>query len=116
MNAVVVITMIKKIFLAIYLLSPAFVFAAQPTIEFRTNLDKNKVFDIIDVLSQYLFGLLVAVTVFFVLYAAWLYLNSGGETEGTTAARSYLIYAAVAIAVGLFARALPAIVDSIIPR
>ena len=110
--------MIQKLFsrsLVFLLTLPALAAAAPPTLTFRDNIDKNKVFDIIDVLSQYLFALLVAVTVFFVLYAAWLYLSSGGEAEATTKARSYLIYAAIAIAVGLFARALPAIVDSIIP-
>ena len=100
-----------------FLLSvPTFAFAAAPNIRLRENLDKNSVFDIIDQLSQYLFALLVAITVFFVLYAAWLYLSSGGEAEETKKARDYLIFAAVAVAVGLFARSLPYIVDSILPK
>ncbi len=109
--------MIKKLYFSILSLAlPTLAAAAPPNLQFRDNIDKDQVFNIIDTLSQYLFALLVAVTVFFVLYAAWLYLSSGGEAEATTQARNYLIYAAIAIAVGLFARALPSIVDSLIPR
>ena len=82
---------------------------------FRTNLDKNSVFRIINEVADYLLLFLVAVSVFFILWAAWLYLSSGGEEGKTGAAKGYLVYAAIAIAVGLLAKAIPAIVASIIP-
>lgn len=68
---------------------------------------------IIETISNYLLAILIAISVFFILWAAWLYLSSGGEEKATGAAKGYLIYAAIAIAVALFARALPDLVNSI---
>lgn len=68
---------------------------------------------VIKTISNYLLAILIAVSVFFILWAAYLYLRSGGEEKATGAAKGYLIYAAVAIAVALFARALPSLVNSI---
>jgi len=83
--------------------------------QFRTGITISNLSSKIDTIANYLLGLLIAVSVFFVLYAAYLYLSSGGGEKETTSARNYLIYAAVAIAVGLFAKAIPGIVDSILP-
>lgn len=58
---------------------------------------------------QVLFFLAAA---FFVLYAAFLYLTSGGDQEKVGIAKNYILYAAVAVAVALLATAVGPIVRS----
>ncbi len=63
---------------------------------------------------NFVFALLLAVSVLFFLYAAWLYLSSGGGEKETTSAKNYLIYGAIGIAVALFAKAIPNFVSQLI--
>ena len=49
-------------------------------------------------------GLLISISVAFVIYAAYLFLASGGSEEDVKKARKILVYVAVAVAVGLFAK------------
>lgn len=109
--------MIKKITTALVLFSIASPLLAlagpfNPQGEFSPITTVN-VFEILKTLFFYLFDILLAVSVFFFLYAAWLYLQSGGG-EDTTKARNYLIYGAIGIAIALFSYAIPGIVDSIL--
>jgi len=55
------------------------------------------------------------VSVIMVLYAAFMYVTAGDDTEKTSTARRTLTYAAVGIAVALISTALPDIVGSIFP-
>ena len=108
--------MIKKFLtpgLLVALLLPMLVFAA-PTLKPRDSLTIDNVVNTIDNIANALFTIFVAVTVFFVLYAAYLYLKSGGEPEETGEARNYLIFAAVGVAVAIFARVLPGLVESLL--
>jgi len=52
----------------------------------------------------------------FVLYAGFLYLTAGGDTEKVQKANHQLIYAVVAIIVGILAFGLPALVDAFLRR
>jgi magnesium-transporting ATPase (P-type) len=58
------------------------------------------------------YGLLV-LTVVFVLIAAFRYLTSAGDPEKVKAAGHTILYACVAVAVALIARAVPAFVASV---
>ena len=83
---------------------------AQPTL---TTGVINSYVGIVNILARaasWLLGLLLALAVVFLVYAGWLYLNSGGEEEGVSAAKQYIIYAVVAIIVGVLAKALVALV------
>ena len=60
----------------------------------------------------YMFAILIVLSVIFVLYAAYLYLTSGGDAEKVTKATKTLTFTAVAIVVALVARAFPFIVGS----
>lgn len=62
----------------------------------------------------YLFALLIIVAVIFVVVAAFKYLTAAGDPEKVKGANHQLIYAAIAIAVALIARAVPLIVGSFI--
>lgn len=54
--------------------------------------------------------ILLLVSPLLILYAAWLYMTSGGDTKQTTLAREILIFALVAIFVALLAYAVPIMV------
>jgi magnesium-transporting ATPase (P-type) len=69
---------------------------------------------IICVLINWAFWLLLVLTIVFVIWAAFLYLTAAGDPEKVKAAGHTLLYAAVAIIVGLIAKGLPLIVSSLI--
>lgn len=68
--------------------------------------------DYINQASGWLFGILLALAVVFLIYAAFLYLTSGGDEEKTKAAKNYIIYAVVALAVGFLATGIVILVGS----
>ncbi len=70
------------------------------------------VIDYINQASSWLFGILLVVVVTFLIYAAFLYLTSGGDEEKTKKAKSYIIYAVVALAVGILAAGIVTLVGS----
>ena len=63
---------------------------------------------------NYMFLGLLLLGVLFVLLAAYRYLTAAGDPENVTKANRTLIYAAVAIAVSLFARALPVLIGNFV--
>jgi hypothetical protein len=58
----------------------------------------------------WMFYFLIALAVVFVVIAAYRYLTSGGNPEKTSTAGKTIMYAAIAVAVALLARAIPLIV------
>lgn len=48
----------------------------------------------------------------FVFYAAYLYLTAGGDTERVKRAQKQLMYAVIAIVIGLMAQGLPALIKA----
>lgn len=65
-------------------------------------------------LFSYVFMALLLAAVAFVLLAAYRYLTAAGDPAKITTANKTLIFAAVAIAVALLARAVPVIVGSFV--
>ena len=70
----------------------------------------NLIADIIN----FLFGLLLVLAALFVFYAAYLYLTASGNEQNAAKARSYIIYAVVAIVVAFLSRAIIALVRNIL--
>lgn len=64
--------------------------------------------------ASILFWILIALTVVFVLVAAYKYLTSGGDEAKVSSATKTITYAAIAIVVALLARGFPFIVSSVI--
>jgi len=60
-----------------------------------------------------MFVVLMAIAVIMVLYAAYLYVIAGDDTERTTKARKTITYAAIAIIVALVAKGFPSLVGSL---
>ena len=66
--------------------------------------------------AVYMFYILMALAVVFVLVAAYRYLTSSGEEEKVRQATRTITYAAVAIAVSLVAKGFPLIIITIFPN
>jgi len=79
-----------------------------------TNISEVKgVLDRIIGWLQYIF---FALTAFFVLGAAFLYLTAGGDEDKTKKAKQMLIYAVVAIVIALLATAINSVVISLLQK
>lgn len=68
---------------------------------------------VICVIAGYMFWILIALTVVFVIVAAYRYLFSAGDPSKISGATRTITFAAVSIIVALMAKALPTIVASI---
>lgn len=68
------------------------------------------IFNIICALLGWMFILFIILAVVFVIVAAFKYLTAGGDAEKVGTANHMLIYAVVAVAVAVLARAIPVIV------
>ncbi len=55
-------------------------------------------------------GLFFVVAIVYIIYAAFLFLTSGGDTEKVTTAKNQLLYSIIAIAVALLAFSMKTIV------
>lgn len=76
--------------------------------------DIDKVTEVLGRISNYmLFGLLT-ISGIFIIYAAYLYLTASGDAEKVKHASSVIIYAAVAIGVGLLSKVIVAIAIGLI--
>lgn len=69
---------------------------------------------ILNNVSNWALGLLVALATLFIIYAAYLYLTAGGAEDQLDKAKNVLIYAAIAIGVGLLSKAVAYIVTQLI--
>lgn len=72
------------------------------------------VIDLIKTIANWMLVFLVVLAVIFVIMAAFKYLGAGGDSEKVGAANKQIIYAAVAVAVGLLAKAVPFVVASLL--
>lgn len=73
-----------------------------------------RLFNIIDTLTNFLLGLLIALSVIFIIYAAYLYLTAAGEEDQYKTAKQVIWYAVIAIAVGLLSKAIVYITTALI--
>jgi hypothetical protein len=83
--------------------------AQTPTPIPERNLSYGDIIRIIDNIANILFGLMVAVSVFYVLWAAWEYMN--GKVDE---AKPRLLNAGIALAIGLLSKLLPKVVFALL--
>jgi len=69
---------------------------------------------ILNTLINWIFTILLTVAVLFIIMAAFAYLGSAGDVEKVQSAQNKLIYAAVAIGVGLIAKGVEFIVRQLV--
>lgn len=82
--------------------------------QFGTGSSVQQVFNLGCTIINLLFAVLIFLTIFFVVLAAFKYLTAAGDPDKVKAASHQLLYAAVAIVVALLAKGLPSIVNSIV--
>lgn len=109
--------MIKKIITAGTLaVLPALTAAQQQVIQpIAPSSDPlQQLFRVLNTLTNWLLTALIVLAGIFVIYAAYLYLTSAGDAEKLGKAKDTLIYAAVAVAVGLLAKVVVAIAQTLV--
>jgi uncharacterized membrane protein YidH (DUF202 family) len=65
-------------------------------------------------ITNWMFYFLIILTVIFIMIAAFKYLTAGGDPEKVKGASHMLLYAAIAIVVGILAKAVPGLIGSVI--
>lgn len=81
----------------------------EPITPKETNIQK-----VIDTVAAWATGLLVSLSVLFVIYAAYIYLTAAGDPEKVKHASTVIIYAAVSIGVALLAQVVKTVVRGLI--
>ena len=66
------------------------------------------------VITDWIFVILIAISMMMIIYGAVLFTTSSGDPEKTGKARQLILFAAVGLAVAFFARAVPALVKVIL--
>ena len=70
--------------------------------------------DALEILTDWLFVILVVISVIFIILAGLQFITGGGDPAAVSMARTKLIWAAVGIGVALLSRGLPAAVQNLI--
>ncbi len=65
-------------------------------------------------ITNWLFGFLLVIAVAFIVYAAFLFLTSGGSEEKVVKARRFVFYAVIALVVGALSKTIVAIVKALV--
>ena len=103
-----------KIGIALSLLAPLAGFAQGGITPVNPLSEQTNIITIIDRVSQWALGLLLVLAAVFIIYAAYLYLTAAGNEENVGKAKNVIIYAAIAIAVGLLSRVIAFLVRGLI--
>ncbi len=69
---------------------------------------------LLDRVAGIAFTVLLILATFLILWAAWLYMSDSGDRKNITAAKSRILSAAIAIAIAVFARTIPALIQSLL--
>lgn len=86
-------------------------YSALPYVQPEKDVD---ILAILNRVINWMYGLLVVVAGAFILYAAFIYLTSGGDPKAVASAKNYIFYTVVAVAVAFFARAIVYIVRQLL--
>ena len=74
----------------------------------------QNIVDIMDKVGKWIFAIVFALAIIFILVAAFQFLTAAGNPEKISSARNMLIYALVAVAIAAVAWGLPDLVQSLI--
>lgn len=103
--------------LAGLLLTPTILLAALPAVppdvsQLPTTLPK--LVTLIDTVATWIYAIVFALAIIFLLVSAFQFLTAAGNPEKITSARQILIYALVAVAVAVVAWGLPKLIHALI--
>jgi len=74
----------------------------------------QRLINIINRLTNWLLGLLIVLASFFIIYAAYLYLTAGANPDNAKQASHIILYASIAVAVGLLSKVFVYIVQELV--
>src|SRR3989344_1864640 len=101
-------------------LTPAVAFGQSDQSDQAPNLPVNPITDfsgligVIDKIAQWMFGILMALSTVFILYAAFLYIISQGSEDRIKTAKTILIYAVVGLIVAVLAGGINIVIQDFI--
>ena len=99
--------------LGVFLL-PYLAVAQGPTTAPRANVTTfDQLIQFINRLAGWFAAIIIAISIFYILYAAYKYLTAAGDAEKIKEANHTLIYALVAVGVAILAYALPRLIGSL---
>lgn len=100
----------KKIFvsliLGMLLIAPVMVLAQNQPNTGVLPATPDKVFQVINTITNWIFAFLLFAAVLVIIIAAFIFLTSAGDPEKVAKARNYILYAIVAIVVAFLAKAI----------
>ncbi|MBI3458669.1 hypothetical protein HY061_00165 [Candidatus Azambacteria bacterium] len=73
----------------------------------------SQLFDQVSKIANWSLGLVALIAVFVILYSGFLFMTSGGEEEGTDAAKNYLKYGIIGLIIAALAFSVVTFVNSI---
>ena len=85
-----------------------------PTLPTNTPRSFSGLIDVIVTISQWMFGILMALSIVFILYAAFLYIISQGNEDRIKMAKTILIYAVIGLVVAVLAGGINVIVQDFV--
>lgn len=101
------LTMLSKVAAGVTVVTAVaapFIAFAQPSLTDYSITDFSRIQSFGDKVGSWMLGILLVLGVIFVIYAAFLYLTSGGDEGKVGKAKSFIIYAIIAIIVGVLAK------------
>lgn len=110
------IKIIYAVILAVSLFQPILAFAQDklggvPLVNLKTDVD---IYNLLLKIGSFAVGLIFAVAALFFIYAAYLYLFSGGEPAKTESAKKFIMYAIIGMVVAFISLTIVTIVERVI--
>lgn len=102
---------VKNTVVLFVFLLPTIILAAEPSHAVDTP---EKVIGLIQRVTDWAYSILLVLAVLFIVYAAYLYLFSEGDTEKTEKAKKQIFYAVVAVAIAILAKGIIAFVQNVL--
>ena len=100
--------------LSIFILSAVVLTAAAPVFAQVESLTFRDVVRILNRLANWMFIVLLSIAVIMIIISAYKYLTAGGDESKVSSAHKTLIYALIAIGVGLLAKGLIFLVGELV--
>lgn len=104
----------KFLIISALMLLPLLVIAQAPPPTPTVITSYGDVIRVINIIGNWMFGLLLALAAIFIIYAAFLYLTAAGDEDKIKQAKNIIIYAIIAIAVSILARGIVVVVQSLL--
>jgi hypothetical protein len=74
------------------------------------SMVSSSVADVLSMVANYVIGALLLMAVFYILWAAFTFITSAGETEKVSEARKRIMYAGIGVVVALLAKGIVSLV------